>query len=463
MHIPRILLAAASSGSGKTTIACGLLQALADRGIHSSAWKCGPDYIDPLFHKQIQGMEGGNLDSFFLPDKEVRNLFIEGNRQTQMAVIEGVMGYFDGIAGISTRASSYDIARITKTPVILIADCKGSSLSVAASIKGFLEYGQHPMVRGVILNRISGMMAQRLKPMIEELGVVVAGWIPECEDMKLESRHLGLVLPDEVEDWKERLRAVARQLEETVDLEKILQIAGEAEDLDDAEVEEYPEIRRPVTVAVARDEAFCFYYQENLRLLEQMGAKILYFSPLHDEEVPKEASGVLLGGGYPELHVRQLSENESMLRSVRKAVEEGIPLLAECGGFLYLHEWLEDPAGNPFPLVGAVKGRAFPVKRLSRFGYISLEAGNAEQEEPEECLLGEIRGHEFHYWDSTDNGRAWKAKKPLSDRGWECMHSRKYQIVGFPHLYYPSNPGFLSKWLDGCRLYREKMSKEREE
>ena len=459
MNIPRILLAATSSGSGKTTITCGLLQALKERGLTCSAWKCGPDYIDPLFHKQVQGMEGGNLDSFFLPEAEVRRNFIEGSQHADMAVIEGVMGYFDGVAGISTTASSYDIARITKTPVILIVDCKGASLSIAALIKGFLEYGQEPMIRGVILNRISQIMAKRLKPLIEELGVMVVGWIPECEEMKLESRHLGLVLPGELEHWQEQLQRIAGRLNETLDLNLLLQMAETSEDLKEASDDGLVcngKLKEPASIAVARDEAFCFYYQENIRLLEKLGAEILYFSPLRDETLPENTSGVLLGGGYPELYAQDLSENTSMLQSIRSAAKKGMPILAECGGFLYLHETLEDPDGAFFPMAGVIKARAYPTRRLSRFGYISLESRRAE----ELCLSGEIRGHEFHYWESTDCGDHWKAKKPLSSRSWDCIHSSRGQIMGFPHLYYPSNPDFLKKWLDLCRIYRERMPKE---
>ena len=472
MKIPRILLAAAASGSGKTTIACGLLQLLAERGMACTAWKCGPDYIDPLFHKQIQGMDGGNLDSFFLEEAEIKRLFVEGNAHSDLAVIEGVMGYFDGMAGISTRASSYDIARITQTPTLLIVDCKGASLSVVAQIKGFLEYGEVPMIRGVILNRISRVMAERLKPLIEELGVAVAGWIPECEEMKLESRHLGLVLPEEQKQWNRRLEVIAQQLSETLDLELILKIAAEAEELSAEPLSETAAelqqkrsetvVREPVSIAVARDEAFCFYYQENIRLLEQLGAQISYFSPLNDETLPECVGGILLGGGYPELHAKKLSENTSMLQSVRLAAENGIPLLAECGGFLYLHETLEDADGIPYSMAGVVKARSYRTGKLSRFGYISLESREAG-ENPEagaDCLTGNIRGHEFHYWDSTDCGNSWQAKKPLSTRGWECIHSSRGQIFGFPHLYYLSNPEFLKNWLNCCRTYQKNGSKK---
>lgn len=459
--LPRIMLAAPSSGSGKTAVTCGLLKALIDRGVSCTAWKCGPDYIDPMYHKYVLGVNGGNLDSFFLDEKGIRSLLRRETKAGDVAVMEGVMGYFDGVAGISAQASSYDIARITQTPVLLVVDCKGSSLSVTAIIKGFLDYRpkgmehkEHNQIKGVLLNRISKVMAQRLIPSIEALGVTVAGWIPDMEEMRLESRHLGLVMPEETKRLKQRTEAAGKLLAETVDIEKILEIAYEApdlyEDTDQAPKEEL--CQRPaetVHIAVAKDAAFCFYYQENIRLLERFGAKITYFSPLSDAEIPQGIQGLILGGGYPELYASALSENCGMRESVRCAVGSKIPLLAECGGFLYLHEQLEGEDGTFYPMAGVLKGRAYRTGKLSRFGYISLEARGEDC-----CLKSEIRGHEFHYWDSTDCGEDWKAVKPLSTKNWNCIHSRDSQIMGFPHLYYPSNPDLIGRWIKACAAYK---------
>lgn len=456
-RLPRIMLAAPSSGTGKTTVTCGLLQAWMSSGVSCTAWKCGPDYIDPMFHKYVLGISGGNLDSFFLTEDRVCRLMARGSGSCDLAVVEGVMGYFDGVAGISTWASSYDIARITKTPVILVVDAKGASLSVAAVIKGFLDYETeenetmvHNGIRGVILNRISPMMAERLKPQIEVLGVPVVGCIPVLEEMELKSRHLGLVMPEEISRLRQQMEQLGEQLKQTVDLNKMMEIAEQAPEIEvEIPGEAKPEeTGRNVTIAVARDEAFCFYYQENLHLLERLGARVEFFSPLKDGGIPKGAQGLILGGGYPELYAGQLSDNVSMLTSIRQAVEHGIPMLAECGGFLYLHEHLEGVDGTISPMAGVVRGTGFKTEKLSRFGYLTLTSKKGD-----DCLKQPVKGHEFHYWDSTDGGTDWVAKKPLSTRSWDCIHSRRYQIAGFPHLYYPSNEDFIKTWLCGCRKY----------
>lgn len=516
-HIPRIMMAAAASGCGKTTITCGLLQALLDRRCSLAAFKCGPDYIDPMFHKYVLGVDGGNLDSFFLGEEEICGQLVDGSAQKDMVVIEGVMGYFDGVAGVSTWASSYDIARITRTPVILVVDCRGASLSLAAVIQGFLQFGTVPgqtsgevsrqktgdapgresgtasgpkpaiasgpepefvpgnQIRGILLNRISAAMAERLKPEIEGLGVPVVGYLPDCEEMKLESRHLGLVRPEEMTRLHKQLELLAEQMKKTVDIDRICDIAKAAPDLVLADREKLcgnstqdlviadrenlcrnpiQEMKECATlrIGVARDSAFCFYYQENLRLLESMGVELVRFSPLEDKILPEHIDGMILGGGYPELYAKELSSNHSMIQTVKTAINTGMPYLAECGGFLYLHEELEAADGIIYPMVGVIRGRGYRTGKLSRFGYISLQA------RPEDCCLpAGIRGHEFHYWDSTSCGEDWEASKPLSSRKWNCVHSAEYQIGGFPHLYYPSNPVFLKQWLAGCRSYKDRQ------
>lgn len=486
-HIPRIMLAAPASGSGKTTVTCGLLQALLDRNCSLAAFKCGPDYIDPMFHKYVLGIDGRNLDSFFLGEEEIRRQLTEAAVQKDMAVIEGVMGYFDGAAGTSTWASSYEIARITDTPVILVVDCKGASLSIVAVIQGFLQYGvtedagenaaRHipgNQIKGVLLNRMSAVMAERLKPEIERLGVSVVGWIPECAEMRLESRHLGLIRPDELDMLKTQIEGLAEQIRRTVDIDQICNIASLASDITMPETDDLktvagklagnrkigesdlvPEISgtdleedHNLRIAVARDQAFCFYYQENFCLLESMGAELVMFSPMKDRELPPQINGMILGGGYPELYAAELSFNTSMLESIRTAMKSGMPTLAECGGFLYLHQELEGDDETSYTMAGVIDGTAFRTARLSRFGYITLEPNQTDC-----CLKTEIKGHEFHYWDSTSCGTDWTASKPLSTRSWTCVHSANYQITGFPHLYYPSNPDFLKRWLEGCRNY----------
>ena len=278
MKIPRILLAAGASGSGKTLITCGLLQAMKNRGIQTASFKCGPDYIDPMFHSKVIGAKSRNLDTFFAGGDTVRWLLQENMRGMELAVMEGVMGYYDGVGGITTQASAYDLARETKTPVILIVNSRGMSVSLAAYLKGFLEYRADSQIQGVIFNQMSPMLYPRMKKLVEEeLGIRAYGYVPKVEECRIESRHLGLVMPEEVQDLQKKLQKLAQVLEETLDLDGILKLAGQAQDLPPSDLTEEAQIfgfqlEWPVRLGLARDEAFCFVYEDNLRLLESMGA-----------------------------------------------------------------------------------------------------------------------------------------------------------------------------------------------
>lgn len=467
--IPGILFAAASSGCGKTTITCGALRAWQRKGLKIKAWKCGPDYIDPMFHKQVLGIPGGNLDSFFLSKEALKAQYQQKNVGFDLAVMEGVMGYYDGLGGISTQASTYEVAQAVDVPVILILDGKRASLSLAAMLRGFLQYQKDSHIVGVILNRTSPMIGARLKPVLEAEGVKYLGCVPVSKEIQFDSRHLGLVMPEEVPQIQKQLDEIADLLEESVDLDGILELARsyaeKVENNEDAGLAKcqtsmetpaaglFTESRNPLRIAVARDEAFCFYYQENMEILESLGVELIPFSPIHDQELPAKVSGVILGGGYPENYAKALSENTSMLASIRQAWENKMPFLAECGGFLYLHRELEGSDGIFYPLAGVIPDKAWKTNRLGRFGYITLTPDH-----PDTCLIRKIKGHEFHYWESGDCGTCWTAKKPLSDRSWSCVHSEQGQIAGFPHLYYPSAPEFAEQWLEMCRKWSRTVS-----
>lgn len=467
--IPGVLFAAASSGCGKTTITCGALRAWQRKGLKVKAWKCGPDYIDPMFHKQVLGISGGNLDSFFLSKEALKAQYQQKNVGFDLAVMEGVMGYYDGLGGISTQASTYEVAQAVDVPVILILDGKGASLSLAAMLRGFLQYQKDSHIVGVILNRTSPMIGARLKSVLEAEGVKYLGCVPVSKEIQFDSRHLGLVMPEEVPQIQKQLDEIADLLEESVDLDGILELARsyaeKVENNEDAGLAKcqtsmetpaaglFTESRNPLRIAVARDEAFCFYYQENMELLESLGVELIPFSPIHDQKLPVKVSGVILGGGYPENYAKALSENTSMLVSIRQAWENKMPFLAECGGFLYLHRELEGSDGIFYPLAGVIPDKAWKTNRLGRFGYITLTPDH-----PDTCLIRKIKGHEFHYWESGDCGTCWTAKKPLSDRSWSCVHSEQGQIAGFPHLYYPSAPEFAEQWLEMCRKWSRTVS-----
>lgn len=483
LHLPRIMLAAPASGSGKTMLTCGILQALKDRGKAPASFKCGPDYIDPMFHTRVLGTPSRNLDTFFSGRDITRHLFARSAQGAGISVMEGVMGFYDGLGGVTKEASSYDLARVTETPVVLVVNAKGMSLSVVPFLKGFVDYQEEQgrVIHGVILNRVTKMTALLLKERIEaETGLKYLGYVPELEACRVESRHLGLVTPGEISDLQSRICTLAGELEKSIDFEGLVDLSEQAPDYEERELALPENVRRavgkgsgedqtensasgtadpdiksggtlhmttcggPVRIAVGRDEAFCFYYQDNLELLELLGAELVYFSPLHDRALPPEISGLLLGGGYPELYAKELSENKEMLQSIRCAIEGGMPYLAECGGFMYLHERMQDMNDIFYPMAGVVPGDSYRTKRLGRFGYITLQT-EGEQLLPQ----GEtIRGHEFHYFDSTSPGSDYHAEKPVTGRTWDCIRGTEKSACGYPHLYYWSNPKFAERFIE---------------
>ena len=459
------MLAAPASGSGKTMITCGILQALKNRGLNPASFKCGPDYIDPMFHTKVIGTPSRNLDTFFTEDPVTRYLFARTAKQAGVSVLEGVMGIYDGLGGITAKASSYDLAGVTETPVVLVVNGRGMSLSVIPLIQGYLSYQDtlgKRLIRGVILNQTTKMTFLLLKEQIEkQTGIRVFGYVPKLEDCVVDSRHLGLVTPGEITDLKERLHRLSLELENCLDMDGLIALAHEAEDYEEKEIQIPESVYRyfrqqngsdrvPVKIGVAMDEAFCFYYQDNLDLLTMMGAELVPFSPIHDRALPDGISGLILGGGYPELYGKQLSENVAMKTQIRKALDDGMPYLAECGGFMYLHERMEDMEGTFYPMCGFIKGESWRTPKLSRFGYITLETADNDQL----LLPGQtIRGHEFHYFDSTSPGQDYTAKKPVRGKLWQCIHGNCKSAAGYPHLYYWSNPQLAAGFLEQANSY----------
>ena len=455
---PRFMIAAGASGSGKTLITCGILQALKQRGKKVSAFKCGPDYIDPMFHENVLHVKSRNLDTFFTDEEMTRYLFGKGARETDISVIEGVMGYYDGLGGIDTKASAYDLASVTETPVILVVNTKGMSLSVLAYIQGFLEFRKDSRIQGVILNQMSAMRYPEMKKQIEQvLGIKVFGYVPNVKELGLESRHLGLVLPEEVQNLEEKLGKLAVLLKQTLDLDGLLAVSETAPELENTMPEPLEKLfasdevktigRESPVIAVARDEAFCFIYEDNLQLLKELGARVVFFSPLHDERIPEGVIGLLLYGGYPELYADKLEANLTMRKSIAEALNGGMPCMAECGGFMYLHEMIEDMEGKHYEAVGTIAAEAYRTRKLGRFGYIVLTARQKG------CLgssAGALKGHEFHYFDSTDCGESYMALKPFSGKSWKCIHGNDHTIMGFPHLYYYSSPLLVLEFLEKC-------------
>lgn len=449
----RIMIAAPQSGSGKTLITCALLQALKEKNYYLESFKCGPDYIDPMFHKTVLGISSRNLDPFFTEDSITRMLLAKGQDSRDLAVIEGVMGLYDGLGGIREEASSYALAKATNTPIILTVNARGMGRSLLALLSGFLQYDTAHLIKGVILNQTPSSFASVLSKEIEEtFHIPVVASFPVRDDVRIESRHLGLVMPYELEDIQSRLKIASQVLCENANIEQILEIAKSAPQL---EYDVKRDIKQKLTektirIGVARDEAFCFYYEDNLDLLKSLGAKLIFFSPLHDDTLPKDLDGILFGGGYPELYLKELEENESMRNSVKSAIENKMPSLAECGGFMYLHDTIFDSEKKPYKMAGVIHACCMKKERLVRFGYLTLNSKTDSFLQKGET----IRGHEFHYYDSEDNGECAIAKKPVGTRSWECVHAGSDHWWGFAHLSYYSNPKFAEKFAEACRSYK---------
>lgn len=351
------------------------------------------------------------------------------------------MGFYDGI-GADGRGSSYEIARITQSPVVLVIDAKGASLSLLAALSGFLTFLPENHIRGVILNRCSPATYAALKPEAEKRfpGVRMLGFLPNLPACALESRHLGLVTAQEVQGLREKLRLLAEAAAESVDLDGLMQLAAEAPDVA-YEAAQLPRFSEPVRIAVAQDAAFCFYYEDSLSVLRSLGAQMIPFSPLEDGALPQGLHGLYLGGGYPELYAERLSENRAMRKSIRQAVLGGLPCIAECGGFQYLTQSLRG-----LPMVGALPGKSFETGKLVRFGYLTLTAKRDNML----CRAGEsIPAHEFHYWDSEQTGDGFTARKP-SGRQWECGFATDTLYAGYPHFHFAANPAFAVNFYKAC-------------
>lgn len=466
IDLARVLVAATGSGVGKTSFTCGLLRALQRRGLNPLACKCGPDYIDPLFHRSALGVASRNLDLFLMGEAAVRDELESAAGDFDLAVIEGAMGYYDGIA-TSDEASAWHLARVTDTPAILLVDARGKARSVAAEVLGFARMRSPHGIAGVVLNRVSPSYYPQLKALVEdETGIPVLGGIPVLEGVEFASRHLGLVPAGELADVQARLDGLADGIEQHVDLDALVALADRpaqaASESGDSSAALGGENRVAAAVprvnpsgpapriAVARDEAFCFYYDSTLRLLEALGAELVEFSPLRDAALPEGTVGLYLGGGYPELHAAELAANEPLLAAVRQAVQAGLPTIAECGGFLYLHEQLQDDQGVDHQLAGIIPARAFKTGKLSRFGYVSLEA---QRDSLLAAAGSTLRAHEFHYWDSTAPGDAFVARKPRSVRSWPCAYATPTLYAGFPHLCLAGAPEAAERFVAACRRY----------
>lgn len=449
----RIMIAGSGSGCGKTTAVCGILYGLKKRGLSVQAWKSGPDYIDPVFHRKVTGDKSGNLDLFFSGREGVCRLFAAEQARADLSVVEGAMGYYDGI-GMTEKASCHELSMTLELPVVLVVNPAGMGQSVCALIKGFLDYRRPNRIAGILFNRVSASRYAALKPCVEEMGLKAVGFIPGQDAFVLKSRHLGLVGADEILGFSEKLERFYRQIESTIDWELLLSLADSARPVG---FPEEPAYRRElgIRIGVARDEAFCFFYEDNLRYLERMGCQTSCFSPIRDKRLPEGTDALWLCGGYPELYAGDLCRNQEMRRAIRDAVDSGMPCIAECGGFLYLQESLMGESGTSHEMAGVFSGQGYRKNGLERFGYIELSLQRGRLFGREEMS---VRAHEFHYYDCSDPGSAFLAEKASGEGRWMTGMAGDTLYAGFPHIYLEGNRAFAEGFLKQAACYHKKRA-----
>lgn len=458
LKIPRIMLAGVSSSVGKTTISSGITASLTANGSNVQTFKCGPDYIDTGYLADASGKPCYNLDSWMMPPENVKSLFTHSAKSAELSIIEGVMGLYDGHLGSFGNGSSAEVAKLTRTPVILVINAAKMAQSAAAIALGFKEIDKEVRIAGVIANNIGSQRhLQIIKQSIEEkCGIPLVGWMPRDESVKLPERHLGLLPTAEKEGRKEFIQNLGAKVSQTVDIEKIIEIAKSAEPLDEG-CENILFAKEPefnVKLAVAYDKAFNFYYAHNLEILKNLGATLCYFSPLKDTSLPEGVSGVYMGGGFPEQFALELSENTAMKEALRNASERGMPIYAECGGLMYLSEGIIDFDGKLFPMAELIKGTAEMQSKLRRLGYIEAQAirDNVLCEKG-----GTLRGHMFH-WSKLPVPNEEEAAYKITNKngGFEGFISGKNSnvLATYLHVHFGNNINLARNLLSKCRNYQ---------
>lgn len=446
----RIMIAGVSSGSGKTTLTLAILAALKARGIKLASAKCGPDYVDPSLHREVLNLPSFNLDSFFLDKAGLRGQVAA--RRDSLTVIEGVMGYYDG-SGKEAQGSSYEVARFTESPVILVVSAKGMYQSLAALLQGFANYRSPSMLKGVIFNGVSPALEPALNKFAEEAGLRGLGCFPRREDLSLPEGRLGLNLPEK-SALLGIIEELGKQAEEYLDLDLLLDIAQSSSMLPyDSSAQEEPNIfvknieeksTKPI-LAVAKDAAFCKIYPDNLALLEEVGFSLAYFSPLGDESLPEGTAALYLPGGYPENYLKELASNTKLKSQVLQALESGLPTIAEHGGAVYLYEQV---AGEK--MLGFLEGKVELATRLQNFGYARMRA----QKDGLICAKDEILAvHEFHYYQAEEAGADFSHEKASGKASGFRGYLEESFYAGFAQLYFPAYPSIVKRWYKAALRY----------
>ncbi|NHN29370.1 cobyrinate a,c-diamide synthase [Paenibacillus agricola] len=503
----RIVIAGTGSGVGKTTLTIGLMAALRGLGHRVQGFKCGPDYIDPTFHTAVTGRSSRNLDSYMLSHDTVKEIYTRASHDADISIIEGVMGFYDGKNPKNNEGSTAEISMLLDAPVLLVVNCQSMARSAAAIVKGFQCMEPRARIVGVIANRLGSANHHRIvsEAIEQECGIPVLGYLLRDDQIAMPERHLGLVPSIERGELQPFFDQLATLISATVNVERIWELAAssDVEPPQDnmrmfPQVGSMPNQEPQVRIAVAKDSAFNFYYQENIDLLEANGARCIYFSPLAGELLPEGVHGLYLGGGFPEEFAEQLSagEAEPVRRSISEAITGGLPTLAECGGFMYLTDAIEDTSGKSHPMLGLIPGTVRMQKKLAALGYREITGTEGN------FLLGaanKAKGHEFHYSTfhpqqpalatthpvaatSTDPAASiHKSPSAVSSMALEPSFRHAYVtkglrgtkpegyrnetgnlIAGYTHIHFASDPALAARWVEQCLSYKTGLTKNRE-
>ncbi len=442
---PAILIAGTHSGCGKTTITLGIMAALQKRGLNIQPFKCGPDFIDPTLHHMVTGRISRNLDVRMCGTAFTKNAFLANNSNADCSVVEGVMGLFDGGDG-----SAASLAKTLNIPVVLVIDVRSAAESIAAVAKGFTSLDPDLNVCGIICNRVgSAKHKQMIADAVEKYcNVPILGFVPRNETVTIPSRHLGLHMGEENPLKQEGQGQLSDIIENHIDLDLLLKLAAQAETKRNITPPTDSPSKTSVKIGVARDEAFCFYYEDNLDLLQSFGAKIIPFSPLHDSTLPEGLQGIYLGGGYPELYARQLSENSSMRKKLKELADKGLPIYGECGGFMYLTSSITDLEEQTFPMTGVFPFASRMQSRLRRLGYRRPTMTQNTILASKDTVL---HGHEFHY-STINNNIDYPCCYKLDD-GRSEGYTYKNTLAGYVHLHWGQTPEVAENFVQTCRQF----------
>ena len=458
--IPRLVIAGTQSGVGKTTIVNGLLTELRQRGLKVQSYKVGPDYIDPGYHALASGRPCHNLDSWLVPTERLLSIFEHTSRDAEFAVVEGVMGLFDG--GRGGVASTAAIARLLRAPVVLVVNCRSAGESIAAVVLGFQTYDPEIRLAGVILNQIGSDSHERMvTEALDRIGVRVLGVIRRTESLKVPERHLGL-LPVTENPAETVLANIHAAIAGSLDVAALQEIAAQAPLLEPPAEPPLPE-QRSCRIGVAQDEAFSFYYPESLRVLEEQGAAIVPFSPLRDEKLP-DVDGLLFGGGFPEMFLEQLAANESIRQDIRAAAQAGVPIVAECGGYMYLCRRVAAFDGAEYPMTGLIPQICRMEKKLQTVGYVEATA----LADNVLCATGEtLRGHEFHFSRMEEDGSgktvtpAFRFRKNRTGAEYPAGYVDGNVLASYLHIHFAGNPAAARRFVGHCAGNRQKRKGNR--